>query len=191
MDFFRSKINNPEIVKEKKEKLDVNFRLARPEDWESFKRLRIEAISDPDNTEASDNRIMLEQSRGQRYWEERMAYLPDDFIILATKGEHAIGMGIASRDKDDRWYIGWGYVEEAFRGKGVGKKIMANRLNEILRRGGKTVYVHVRLSNHVSLGNCRYFGFKESSQNDKEYTLRLDLSDIEVVKKIKSVLDAG
>ena len=183
------------IPEEPMEKLAVSVRLATssPEDLEAFKELRHLALtgkdsemfgmsSHPEQVEEERNRTDLELSENK-------------FIVLSFESSRAIGIGIArKREKEDDWWMGAGYIREDCRGRGIGKKMFAKRLQEIINRGGRKVTLAVKAVNAKSIHIAESFGFKKVDEgaSDEGFYMQLEnVNNPEVVKKINEVLNAG
>jgi len=183
------------------EQLAIRIEIARPEDWEKFKQLKLESFTGEDakmfgiTPDDKDGRLEKERSMDYKGWSERLAgeYV---FGVLAWSGSDAVGMGLAKRvgkDKNKEWYMYSGYIKPDFRG-GIGKKLFAIRLNEIRNRGGKKVSVGVKTINARSIHIITSFGFKRVEEGSSDEGFYLELDDVnapEVVKKIDEVLNAG
>lgn len=182
----------------KQEKLDIKIRVAGLEDWEIFKSLKVESLESGDSrffgSSEEDNLARLDEIKksDQKFWEEKLSG-DDSFGVLALNQNEPIGIGLARRDDQlGGWYIISGFVKEDFRG-GIGKKIFAARLREIVNRGGKKVAVHAKKFNERSIHIAESFGFqkiRESSDHQRFIFELEDVSNPEVIKKINEVLNA-
>lgn len=181
-----------------KENLSLEMVIATAADWRFFQALKLEALKGKDaymfgvTPENKDAKILEEQLRGERGWKRRLSG-HDAFGILAWNESKPIGMSLAEyRAKEDDWYIYSGYVQEDFRG-GVGKKLFAKRLEEIIKRGGKTVTVAVKSKNKISIAIAESFGFKKTEKDSSQEGFYMELDDVnkpEVILKINEVLEA-
>jgi ribosomal protein S18 acetylase RimI-like enzyme len=186
----------------------VEISLATPFDWETCKRLRTEALNSKDGNKfgATEGKIREEEAKSEQFWRQELAR-PDMFIVLARTRFGAVGMGLAEQQTEDIWKIGWGYVEEGSRRQGIGKKLIAERLNRILQKQGIfRIEASVEISNKESLSNCESFGFKRADQSTSHisrddgsvfeyFPMELNVTNPEVRKKltqrINEVLNAG
>ncbi len=187
---------NEDPFKSKQERSSVRIEVATPRYWKEFKKLRLEAVTGRDAKMFGVNvntpeKLAQEVGRTDLQWQEELV-LKDKFTILAWAGKEAIGMGRAERfEKLGVWYMFAGYVRPEFRG-GLGKKIFAKRLKEIIKQGGGIVRMRSKTYNSVSIGLAESFGFSKKFEDtsDDEVVMELrDLKSPEVVKKIEEVLN--
>ena len=68
------------------------------------------------------------------------------FVILAKEGSNVIGTSRAQKLEESpgkfdplNWLAVADFVEKEFRGRGLGKKLFAKRIEEIKRRGGQKI----------------------------------------------------
>ncbi len=168
--------NNQDNFKSQQEQSDIKMEVAKPENWEAYKELRLLAIgktkSGPD-----DEQIIEEEARSKEEWQKDLSG-ENKFLMLSWNGTEAIGMGLAE-EKDEKgvWKMWSGYVKPEFRG-GVGKRMFEARLNEIRRRGGKKVTLYVKSENKRSIHIAESFGFKKMGTGASKdlYLLQLDLT---------------
>src|SRR3989344_5081058 len=91
-----------------KEKLDIRVEMAKPEDWETCKVLKLESLKGkdaykfgvtPDNKE---ERIKKEEDKGEQEWKDRLVG-DNVFGVLAWSGTIPMGIGLvkAREDKED------------------------------------------------------------------------------------------
>jgi ribosomal protein S18 acetylase RimI-like enzyme len=185
-----------ENINPSQEKLNVKIEIARPEDWEAYKKLRLLAVTgqDTDMFGVTPEEAEQEKTRSDREWQVDLSR-DDMYILFSTKGSEAIGMArIKKTGEDNVWSISSIYVKPESRG-GVGRKLYAASLSEIKKRGGIKVEVGINVVNSKSIGLAESFGFKNvmfsDSKGRKWNELDLDLTNPEVIKKISDVLNAG
>lgn len=180
------------------EQLEIKMRIATSEDWKAYKDLRLLEISGKDREMFGSNLKMRikEKIKSDQQWQHDLSR-KDMFILLSLNNSGPVAMSLAAEDhkisEEGVWHIGWAYVKEDFRGKGIQSKMIAARLLEIKARGGKKVTALVKFNNKKSLDNLEAFGFKNvgSSEHD-EFLMELgDLDSPELIKKIEEVLNAG
>ena len=121
------------------------------------------------------------------------------FSVLAYSNLVAIGLGRTKEIKKGVWLVRNAYVKPEFRNMGIQQKILALRLNEIIKREGTKALTVVRTDNPISKHNIEKFGFKKISLINqvikigrsalKENIFELDLKDKEVIKKIEEILN--
>lgn len=173
-------------------------KLASVDDWQACKELRLMMCKGNDakmfgiTPENREEIIKEEEAESEKEWKEKLSG-DGVFGVLAWSGSEPIGTGFAKRreDKED-WFIYSGYVRPGFRG-GVGKKIFAARLFEIIKRGGKKVVLGVKAINATSIHVAESFCFKKVEENSSYEGFYMELKDVndpEVVRKINGVLNA-
>ncbi|MFA5840861.1 MAG: GNAT family N-acetyltransferase [Candidatus Paceibacterota bacterium] len=181
------------------EKLEVRVEIAKSDDWMVCKELRVIMCKGDDaemfgiTREGREEIIKEEEAESENEWKEKLSG-DSAFGVLAWSDSKPIGIGLAKRreEKGD-WYIYSGYVKPDSRG-GVGKKILATRLEEIQRRGGKKVMLGVKATNATSISIAESFGFKKVEYAENKEGFYMELEDVnapEVIKKINEVLNAG
>ncbi len=182
----------------KQEQLDVRVEIAKPEDWEAYKEIRLMAITGNDaemfGVTSDPSRVKEEQSRGDIEWKKNLSST-DMFIVLSWINTQVVGMGLArKREEKQDWYMGHGYVKENFRGMEAGKKMFAKRLDEIRKRGGTRVTIGVKAYNNTSIHIAESFCFTKVDDGVSLiglYMVLEDLNDPKVITRISEVLNAG
>lgn len=188
------------------EKLPITVEVAQEKDWQEYRDLRLLSITGKDAEMFAATPEMVKREKAmdrldwQQYFSKAVIFpMPDRFVVLSHVGSEPIAIGVASEREKWTWHLSGGYVKEGFRGVGVGKKIIAERLREILKRGGKMVTVKIKVGNDVSLRNCQAFGFEivstkskilESGVEFESHLLELDLTNPEVITKLYAILNA-
>ena len=87
------------------------------------------------------------------------------FIVLSWADSKAVGMGRALEEPEKGvWRMGAVYTNPDFRRKGFGTKMIATRLEEIKRRGGKKVLSSAQSSNKDSINRIESFGFEKDDK---------------------------
>jgi ribosomal protein S18 acetylase RimI-like enzyme len=187
------------------EKLGIKIELATPDDWESCKRMRVELLSSSDasmivNVKSEiDKKLKKEEVKKEKEWKEELSD-KNKFTFLSKNGSEVIGMGRAKQKKKGTWVLYSGYIRKEFQGKGIGKRMFALRLKEIINRGGIKALVGVRINNDKSMNIAKYFDFKtknilSASMMAKKIllpkwkVLEADLTNPEIIKKIENVLN--
>ena len=181
---------NEDPFNNKQEKLAIRVELAKPEDWQLCKDLRILAITGEDSEmfDMTPEKVAEELAKSDQEWKNE-ASSDDMFSVLARNGSEAVGLGRA-RFFEGSWRIRNGYVKPEFRNMGIQQKMSALRLREIQKRGGIKAITGIKMDNPISLHNAEKFGFKIVEEDDGWYYLASDLTDPEVIKKIDEVLNA-
>ena len=186
---------SPDVLINNQEKY-FKVEVAKPEDWEKYRDLRIQAITGTDKDmyriTSFPERVEKIKNRTEAEWKNDLSG-PDIFVVLSWNGSDPIGMGLARKTEEKSWHMGAGYTKENFRGMGVGKKMFAKRLDEIRRRGGTKVTVGAKMINTRSIHISESFGFKRVDKDThpshyEECLMELDLTDSEVILKISEAL---
>lgn len=176
----------------KQEKLEVKVRIANPDEWKDCKDLRIASITGPDATFliGAPGVLEKEMQKTDEEWQKE-TNSEKMFAVLARSGSSAVGLGRTKMLEDGSWQVRNGYVKPEFRGQGIQPKMIALRLKEIIRRGGKKAMTGIRVENSVSLNNVEEFGFKVEEVDDGWAMMTLDLTLPEVFRKIEEILNEG
>lgn len=197
------KFPEPDVKTNTSEKLDVKIELATPDDWESYKELRILAITGKEKRMfgSTPKQIAIAKAKSEQEWKEDLSS-DDMFVMLSKNGFEAVGMGWAKKwgkkEEERIWHMGSGYTKDDFRGKGFGIKNFASRLKNIIELGGKKVTMGVRAENKTSIGIAENFYFKTDDTipiklkkffKISGFSMELDLTNPEVIKKIDEVLN--
>ncbi len=173
------------------EKFPVRFEIAKPEDWEAYKKIRLEAINGPDQGMFGPRLAARQRVMSDEMWRANLEPAKDFFIVLLRSGSKVVGMGSAvEMSEKGMWQVGSAYINPEYRG-GTGKKLLAFRLREIIEnRGGQKIEVGILKTNDVSKSVCKFFGFKETTLEDSWQFFELDLNENkdELLKKINEVL---
>ena len=188
----------------RQEKLDTTTRIATPKDLEACLSLRLEGLKNyPYMLGVTKEGINEEESKIEL--KEELLPHKNKFYILAEKGSVPVGISFAIRAKGDWWHVGRDYTKTEFMNQGIGKKMLARRLYEILQKGGATVTAFIRPDNDTNIHIYTSFGFQEvdimSTQYSKEtkadvketgfLCFELDLTDPDVIRRVDKVLNAG
>jgi ribosomal protein S18 acetylase RimI-like enzyme len=184
---------NEDISQNRQEKLDIKVELAKPENWQVCKELRLLSISGEEAKMfgVTPESFQEENNKSDEEWQEETAS-EEMFSVLAWGKGEAVGLGRA-RKVEDTWRVRNGYVKPEFRNMGIQQKMLALRLKEIIKRGGIRATTTARINNLASVHNIEKFGFKITDVDiGKGWNhFELNLTDPEVIKKINEVLDAG
>ena len=178
--------------KNRQERLDVRVELAKPEDWQEVKRLRLESITGPSASMfgLTSEKTRLEIEKDDAEWIKETAS-DTMFSVLAWKGSKTVGLGRVRLVSGDVWWLRNDYVVSSSERMGLHKKMIALRLREIIEgRKGVKAGVGIEKTNDVSLNNYKYFGFSITDEDDFGYSLELDLTQPKVINKINEVLNA-
>jgi hypothetical protein len=181
--FNQSPQEDSEDHKNTSEKLDLKIEVAKEEDWEQYKNLRLIAMTSEDKEMLGSTPELVEKARARtdQEWKDDIT-AKNMFVMLSKNGSEAIGMGIAADDLENGiWRMGSGFVKPEFRNtpERVGRNMFAARLEEIKKRGGKKVMIGVKAVNATSIHIAESFGFKkrEEDASEKGYWMVLDLTE--------------
>ena len=136
---------------------------------------------------AANDRIKSDEE-----WMDDLLPRNNKFTVLSWVDSDLIALS-AAREKKEKgfWHVGSDYVKPEFRGGGVGKKMLAFRLEEIIKRGGLKVEAGIDSTNQISMGLYESFGFKRANIIDDWQMMEADLTDSEVIRKVNEVFNAG
>jgi ribosomal protein S18 acetylase RimI-like enzyme len=155
---------------ENKENLDIKIEIAKPEEWEDFKKIRLEAINkEPMAFWVTKDTEEKENAKSEEDWKkELMSH--DKFVVLAKGNNIPVGMAqaILKTKEGDRWGVRSVYLNKNFRGSGSGEKMMILILDEIKKRGGKKVYFNVMDTQDVARKIYEKLGFKAYKEFESE-----------------------
>ena len=103
--------------------------VATPKDWESYKKLRLEAINGPEANMFGAQTAANDRIKSDEEWMDDLLPRNNKFTVLSWVDSDLIALS-AAREKKEKgfWHVGSDYVKPEFRGGGVGKKMLAFRL---------------------------------------------------------------
>lgn len=140
-----------------------------PERWEDFKALRLEALSsDPDAYCATYEETL---AYPDEYWLERLIE-PEHITLFLKDGKRLIGTLSAHTETNDETgdrhiaVLNGFYVHKAFRGLGLGKKLLHAILGILKDEGIHKVELSVRENLERSRNLYEKLGFKEVGRKD-------------------------
>ncbi|KKQ87228.1 MAG: hypothetical protein UT09_C0018G0013 [Parcubacteria group bacterium GW2011_GWF2_38_8] len=147
-----------------KEQLRIVIEIAKPEDWEDYKKIRLEAIKKESMafyvTKSSKEK---EYGKSEKDWKKDLIG-HNTFVVLTKNKDIPVGMAHALlRAKGDglsEWAVRSVYLNKDFRERGFGKKIIKLILDEIKNRGGKDVTLNVADTQEIAKGVYEKLGFK-------------------------------
>ena len=174
----KPKIDN---LNQNKEQLKATIEVAKPEDWERVKNLRLAAIKGKDAQMFGVKTGVIQEE--QRWTEEEWKKIlskNNDFTMLSKVDSEDIGMIRAYERKNGIWHLAWAYIKDEegkFRGKGLGKALYEAPIEKIKELGVKKVTAFIYKNNPASFHIAESIGFKK---------IPLFLSDHTISKKIKA-----
>lgn len=168
---------NPLERKPKQEKLDIKVEIAKLEDWEEYKKIRLEAITGKDAGMFGPKAVEEDLSKTDEGWKKDLS-LSDKFVVLAWQGKEAIGISIIKKKvAEGTWDIGAGYTKENFRGKVFARTALTKILSEIINRGGTRAILATRVENQYMTQLAELLGFKSLEIEDGWQNMELDLKN--------------
>lgn len=162
--------SNPNI---NNEQLKATIEIAKLEDWEKVKELRLLSITGKDAKmfNATPESIKREQERTEKEWKKFLSN-KSEFFILSQIGSETVGMIRAWKKKNgEDWHLGWAYIKEEFRGKNIGKELYEMPLDEIKKRNVKTVTAFIYKDNQKSIHLAESVGFKKVTDEAQAISL--------------------
>lgn len=138
---------------------NVLIRLARPDDWERVRDIRLRSLADTPNAYGST--IELEAACGQPEW---VAWIEGwegatNVMYLADADGASVGMAVGSREGDEQdahLYAMW--VDPAWRTRGVGSRLVREVLAWGRSWGSRWVILGVTESNDGRPGSTSDWG---------------------------------
>lgn len=113
---------------------------------------------------------------------ENFAVTQPDNILIAEKDDHVLGFAAAANGENivtDLW------VNKADEGQGIGRRLLEEMENELIKRGHEDVKLEVLTSNTRTLGLTKYRGYHVTSRGLRmDATLSLPLHKTEVSKRL-------
>lgn len=145
------------------------IRRIRPDDWQQYKALRIEAMRL--HPEAFGSTYEGELAKSDEQWQARArecATSKDKLIIVADNECQLVGMAGLFRDSDKRAHIAHiqsVYVQSDFRGRDLGCALMQEALACARRMNGlRKISLHVSAVATPAYRLYRSCGFKEAGR---------------------------
>lgn len=133
----------------KNEKFDIKIERAKLEDWEKFKKIRLEALGQ--FQDAFGNLYEDEEKKTDQEWQKEISK-GDYIILLAQKGRDPVGL---SKFKHRRfggrhtWTISSVFVKESYQGQKIGEQIMRATEEAIRQKGGKRAVLYINPNSTV------------------------------------------
>lgn len=192
--------HNPlENRKPAQERLDIKFQIANPDEWQKCKELRLISITGPEARMMglTPERQAEEISKTEQGWRSE-TNSSEMFSVLAYHGSKAVGLGRTKEVGKGIWRLRNDYVIPEFRKMGIQPKMLALRLDEIIKRGGVKAIATIRTDNPRSISSVEKLGFQKIGLLKRVIQLgrsafewhvfELDLINSSVVEKINEVL---
>lgn len=127
----------------KQEKLVITVEIAKPEEWEDLRKIRLEALEM--DREAFGSNLKDEKDKDDQYWRDQLANPEKKFYVIARQGREPVGMTGAYRtDPQDYWWVFGVYVSGKARGRKIGPQILKRIEQEVKSKGGHKIGLEVR-----------------------------------------------
>ena len=158
------------VLKDSQEKLNVDIAFARPEDWENYKKIIIEAFI---NNPQAFSQMQLDNARGttDEQWREIFKSDENSFAVLAKVNGETIGTTGARKTKKEGVWFGLSlYLSDKFKIDRFSTILKMFKLveEELKKRGAKKVILYLKEGEGRDRIKSLYerFGFKVN--NDPE-----------------------
>lgn len=144
-----------------------NFLLVQAQDvsWREYRDLRLEALQREPRAYAST--YASQKDRTDEQWQEYLQRYCEgngNWMVFASDGHKLIGMlGAYQKEenkKDNSAELIAMYVNNEFRGKGIGKLLMTGALNELAKAGISKVFLEVHSIQTPAIKLYERFGFQ-------------------------------
>lgn len=138
---------------------NYNIHQFRPEEFERYKRMRLEALKNEPGM--FGNSHAFESGFTDRQWIERITN-PDGACFGLYCDQELIGITsiIIDKEKPDEAYMTQSYIEKAYRGIGLSKILYQTRIKWASQRNLKRLTIGHKESNVASKNANQHFGFK-------------------------------
>lgn len=158
---------------ENREKLNLVTEIAKEEDWEKYKDIRLEAIEkEPVAFYVTKESKEREYGKTNDDWKNDLTNI-DAFVVLSKNNDIPVGMAqaflktgtgnkwnILKKQNKNIWHIKGVYLNNDYRGSGFSKEMMDMIFNEIKRRGGEKVTLNVMDTQEIAKKIYEKLGFK-------------------------------
>jgi len=155
-------------------------------DWKQYRDIRSEAVMK--DTEAFAESYEQASKRTDEEWKEKMG-TTTSHIFVARDGEEIIGMAAAFQEQGERVnhiaYM-WGvYLREAYRGQGIGKKMMQALISEVQQNKEiKKINLNVNTKQKSAVKAYKSLGFQVAGTLHMELKINGEYFDEYVMEKI-------
>lgn len=140
-------------------------------DWQSFKAIRLEALSKHDNFFGAS--LESESSKEDRFWKEILLDVDKAAIFGLYDADTVIGLTAVFRDWTGREGVAvlcMSYIREEYRGQGLSEKLYEARIDWAKAQGDiRIVTVGHREGNDASRAANQRFGFQFCHVIDQLY----------------------
>jgi|GEM_PF-5452811 len=185
----------------KQEKLEVKIEIATEKDLEAIKTLWLSAAKDKKDASLLGLSLQKEETNINSLEFKKNLFNYDRFVVLAKNGSEVIGASVLRWEREAGfWRISYAYVKPDFRGE-VGLKMLFVGLNKLLDENAKNVTFVVKRKNQKMIKFAKRISavklhpvWVDKDRNEAGkfgYLMELDLTNPEVVKKLKRVSNAS
>ncbi len=154
-----------ENKKPKQEQL-VRVEIAKPEDWQAYKEMRLLAINGKEEEicDITSEEAVNEMARTDEEWEKNFREdlsSGNIFVVLSWAGSEVVGLGrIRKIDSEGTWHMGSAYLKKNFRQGFTSIKMFNIGAEEIKKREGKKITIELNIKNPKSPRMAKLLGFK-------------------------------
>lgn len=189
------------LLEPSKEKLELTAELATEKDFEEIKKLMLFAANEEDASLLGTNLKKQEASFNNSEAKARFFNF-DRFVVLARNKNEVVGVTFARQRELGVWHIPYAYVKPDSRGD-AGIRMLSVGLTKILGKNGKKVEFAVKKKNTKMIKFAKRIGAINKRKHpvliDKNknrfgklgYLMELNLTNPEVIKKLKRASNAG
>lgn len=141
------------------EGLDVKIEIAKPEDWEDYKKIRVEAITkDPEVFgKYFKHEAQVEKNRSDQEWKDDLG---NSIIVLSRNGSRVIGV-VKGAQEGEIWKIYSVYLNADFQKRGIAGQMLQVVLDEEKKRGAHKIRLWVLSRRKNAINLYKKFGFKK------------------------------
>ncbi len=159
------------------EKLAVKVEIAKPEDWEIYKDIRIEALTK--NPEAFGTLLEEVDKRTTEQWQASLSNSESFFVLAKTDSGTSGAKSIAGaiRGKEKTWRLVAVYTRPEFARLGIAEEVCNKVLEEIKKRNGNKVVLNVIKNKKQDAARKLYnkLGFRDMEDRGDYYIMVKDL----------------
>lgn len=135
----------------------VTFKKPGSEDWERFRKIRLEALqTDP---QAFGGNFENELQENELYWREKLSNQDRSFYVAEENSDFVATAGARKID-DTEWMLSTIYTSPSSRGKGISNELLLRIIHEAKKSGVKKVSLNVNSEQENAVDLYKKLGFK-------------------------------